>query len=129
MGNKLEIKIAGGVEGTHAVILSLVARQAELNSSCYSVRFKSGLFSKAKPLCFENREHSLRRPAPLGGLKLIPRPVIYRALLLLMSRPVALVLVPPSFLNKITHLQKGFYILTLRNDGKHFDMSTYPEKC
>ena len=28
-----------------------------------------------------------------------------RALLLLMSRPVALVLVPPSFLNKITHLQ------------------------
>ena len=47
VGNKLEIKIAGGVEGTHAVILSLVARQAELNSSCYSVRFKSGLFSKA----------------------------------------------------------------------------------
>jgi hypothetical protein len=35
---------------------------------------------------------------------LIPHPVIYRALPLLMSRPVALVLVPPSFLNKITHL-------------------------
>ena len=29
----------------------------------------------------------------------------YRALLLLMSYPVTLVLVPPSFLNKITHLQ------------------------
>ena len=56
MGNKLEIKIAGGVEGTHAVILSLVARQAELNSSCYSVRFKSGLFSKAKPLPFKKGE-------------------------------------------------------------------------
>ena len=39
------------------------------------------------------REPSLRRaPSPSGGLKLIPRPVIYRALLLLMSRPVALVL-------------------------------------
>ena len=34
-----------------------------------------------------SREHSLRRaPPPSGGLKLIPRPVIYRALLLLMSR-------------------------------------------
>ena len=53
-----------------------------------------------------SREHSLRRaPPPSGGLKLIPRPVIHRALLLLMSRPVALVLVPPSFLNIITHLQ------------------------
>ena len=43
-------KVAGGVDGVHAVILRPMAPPEELAGEFYSVKSETGLFTKAKPL-------------------------------------------------------------------------------
>ena len=53
VGTIMALKIAGGVEGIHAVIMRLVARRAELASGYGYIRCETGFSTKGRPLHVE----------------------------------------------------------------------------